>query len=238
MDLTLASAVSADSLLGHMAYIVLIVSMLMRVMTWLRILVIVSAILAISYGAFILRDPVTVFWETLLVAVNVYQLFRLHWRNLRARFSPEERSLFSRHFFGLSAGETRWFLDKGDWRDIPADTVLTEQGKPVSHLTYVASGLAEVRVHDVPVSVVEPGNFVGEMTAPEALPATATVRAKIALRVWQIEAATLRDMIKSDSDFARELEAAFAREFRAKLIASNEHAATVRGGATKFSPMS
>jgi len=225
MDLTLASAVSADSLLGHMAYIVLIVSMLMRVMTWLRILVIVSAILAISYGAFILRDPVTVFWETLLVAVNVYQLFRLHWRNLRARFSPEERSLFSRHFFGLSAGETRWLCG----------LIL---GKPVSHLTYVASGLAEVRVHDVPVSVVEPGNFVGEMTAPEALPATATVRAKIALRVWQIEAATLRDMIKSDSDFARELEAAFAREFRAKLIASNEHAATVRGGATKFSPMS
>ena len=59
MELTLASAFSQEGLLGHAAYVLLVLSMLMRTLLWLRLLVIASAILGISYAAFILGDPVS-----------------------------------------------------------------------------------------------------------------------------------------------------------------------------------
>ena len=45
MELTLASAFSQEGLLGHAAYVLLVLSMLMRTLLWLRLLVIASAIL-------------------------------------------------------------------------------------------------------------------------------------------------------------------------------------------------
>jgi hypothetical protein len=50
MELTLASAFSQEGLLGHAAYVLLVISMLMRTLLWLRILVIASAVLGISYS--------------------------------------------------------------------------------------------------------------------------------------------------------------------------------------------
>jgi hypothetical protein len=120
MDLTLASALSQEGLLGHAAYVLLVLSMLMRTLFWLRLLVIASAILGISYSVLILNDPVSAFWETCLVLVNIAQLVLSNWRNLRARFTPEELAFIMRHLPGLSRGEARALLDAGAWYDAMA----------------------------------------------------------------------------------------------------------------------
>ena len=51
MELTLESAFSVGGLVGHTSYLLLVVSMLMRRMFWLRVFVIASAIVAITYDA-------------------------------------------------------------------------------------------------------------------------------------------------------------------------------------------
>ncbi len=105
MELTFASAFSQEGLLGHAAYVLLVLSMLMRTLLWLRLLVIVSATLGISYSAFILGDPVSTFWESCLVLVNIGQLLITHWRSLRAQFSEAEQLFVDQHLPGLSRGE-------------------------------------------------------------------------------------------------------------------------------------
>ncbi|MEO1158958.1 MAG: cyclic nucleotide-binding domain-containing protein, partial [Pseudomonadota bacterium] len=74
MELTLESAFSTGGMVGHFAYLLLVVSMLMRRMFLLRIFVILSATIAIAYALFWLKDPIGVFWESLLVVVNAVQL--------------------------------------------------------------------------------------------------------------------------------------------------------------------
>jgi len=52
VELTLESAFSTGGLVGHFAYMLLVLSMVMRRMIWLRILVILSALVAIAYALF------------------------------------------------------------------------------------------------------------------------------------------------------------------------------------------
>ena len=221
MELTLASAFSQEGLLGHAAYVLLVGSMLMRTLLWLRVLVIASALLGISYSAFILGDPVSTFWESCLVVVNIAQLLLTHWRSLRARFSEVESTFIARHLPGLTRGEARTLLDAGAWRQLADGTRLTEEGAPVACLSYIAEGTAGVQVGGRRVSVCGSGDFVGEMTALTGAPATASVVADGPLTVWQIDAARLREIVARRDQIEREIDAAFVRNYRAKNVQRN-----------------
>ncbi|NKX46262.1 cyclic nucleotide-binding domain-containing protein [Roseicyclus persicicus] len=230
MELTIASALSAEGLLGHAAYVLLVLSMLMRTLLWLRLLVIASALLGISYAVFILGDPVSTFWETCLVVVNIGQLLITHWRSLRARFSDDEAHFIARHLPGLTRGEARALIDRGRWVALEDGACLAVEGEPVERLSYVAEGAAEVRVGGRAVSACGAGDFVGEMTVLTGLPATATVVATAQTVVWQVEAPVLRDLTRRRDDLSRELEAAFARNYRDKIVAMNRRAVAGLGG--------
>ncbi len=221
MELTLASAFSQEGLLGHAAYVLLVLSMLMRTLLWLRIFVIASALLGIAYSAFILGDPVSTFWETCLVVVNIAQLLLTHWRSLRARFTEAESHFIARHLPGLGRGDARALIDLGGWVVLQEGACLAVEGQPVEQLSYIAEGTADVRVGHVRVSHCGAGDFVGEMTAMTGLPATATVVATGPLTVWQIDAARLREISRRRDDLSRELEAAFARNYRDKIVSMN-----------------
>lgn len=233
MELTLASALSQEGLLGHAAYVLLVISMLMRTLLWLRLLVIASATLGICYSALILGDPVSTFWESCLVLVNVAQLLITHWRSLRARFTDAEHSFVARHLPGLSRGEARALIDRGTWAEVASGTCLAREGQPVHHLSYIAQGTASVCVGGHRVALCRAGEFVGEMTALTATPATATVTAEGPLTIWRIEAAALRDMTRRHDTLSREIEAAFARSYRDKIVAMNT--LVVAGGAVTAS---
>ena len=228
MELTLASALSQEGLIGHASYVLLVISMLMRTLLWLRIFVIASAVLGISYSVFILSDPVSTFWETCLIVVNVAQLLLANWRNLRARFSDDERTLVGRHLPGLSRGEARALLDAGTWHRLEDGAPMTTEGVAVDHLSYLAQGAASVEVGGVCVSHCREGDFIGEMTALTGLPATATVRAEGECLVWRIEAGRLRAVLRTRSALEREVDAAFARNYREKILQMNDLVASGR----------
>lgn len=191
MELTFSSALSLGGLIGHLAYILLILSMMMRRMFWLRILVIASALVGIAYSVFWLKDPVSSFWETLLVTVNVVQLL-ITWRqNSLAQFSDEERSFAKRRLRGLPTGEQRRVIDSGRWQDIDPGTVLTVEGEKASDLFYLSHGEAEVRLEGTELALCGPGTYFGEMSFVGGGTASATVRTTSPSRVWRISRETL-----------------------------------------------
>src|SRR5215203_2680852 len=74
-------------LFGHFTYFLLIVSVLMRRMVWLRVLAVASGITKIIYRAFLVLDPVSVLWETIFVLVNIIQLVIIWYYEYQHRFS-------------------------------------------------------------------------------------------------------------------------------------------------------
>ena len=235
MDLTLESAFSTGGMVGHLSYVLLVTSMLMRRMVLLRILVIASAFVAITYDWVWLRDPVGVFWETLLVLVNLVQL-AITWRqNRSAQFSDEEKLFMDGHLPNLSMGERRKLLNQGLWITGDRGAEMTREGEPVTHLFYLASGQALVISGGQAVAVCEPGSFVGEMTAMHGEPANGTVRLLGPARYWAIEAQQLRNFVARHPEIGTALESSFARNMRDKLVRSNRFILD-SGGVRKPSP--
>jgi hypothetical protein len=221
VELTLESAFSVGGLVGHLAYLLLVMSMCMRSMFWLRVLVIASALVAISYAAIWLNDPVSTMWESLLVAVNVVQIAREWMNEQRAKFRPEEEAFVARRLSGLSRAEARRLLDMGLWVDAEAGTVLTTEGAPVQHVAYITSGAVDITVEDKSVGVCGPGNFVGEMSVLANTPASATAVVREPARYWLIPAEQLRMLKDKEPALADAFQSGIARDLRNKIISGN-----------------
>lgn len=221
MDLTLESAFSTGGLVGHLAYLLLVLSMMMRTLFWLRVLVIASALTAISYAAIWLNDPVSTFWESALVIVNVVQI-TLEWRaNRRARFSPEEQAFIDARLQGLGRHEARRLLDMGGWVNAAPGTRLTEEGQPVTHLVYLVSGTVAVEVSGRRVATCSPGAFVGEMSLVDGGPASATTKVETPARYWSIPSPAVIRLRDQNPRLVAALEVAIAHDLKSKVIASN-----------------
>lgn len=231
MELTLESAFSSQGALGHSAYLLLVLSMLMRRMVWLRVLVIASAMVAIAYAALILTDPVSTFWESLLILVNIGQLTLSWWLDRRTQFDPREERLRRLHFPKLAPSRMRRLLRAGRWELLPAGTRLTRAGVPVPALWYLQEGSARVMVNGATVGRCLPGGFVGDMTVASGEPAFADVVLDGPARVWCIDAARLRDLGARDPETGHALEAAFFRMIRQRLADSNDRVGLPAGAA-------
>lgn len=212
---------SPSGFLGHLAYLLLVISMVMRRLLWLRIFVVLSAVAGICYAIFILTDPVSVFWETTLITVNMLQLGISAWQNSRARFSPDERRFMDEHFAGLPTGQQRILLDLGQWSNLAAGTVLCTEGAAVPALYYLSSGQAAVVAHGKLVGVCASGTFVGEISVSTSAPASATVTLTEPGLLWQIETARLRSLMEHRPQIANALKASFFVALCDKLLRTN-----------------
>ena len=88
MDLTADNLFSVGKLVGHLSYVLLVLSMMMRSMTWLRVIAVSAGLTSGAYGYFWLNDPVTVFWEAVFVLINLVQLLILAFENRKRLLQP------------------------------------------------------------------------------------------------------------------------------------------------------
>ncbi len=210
-----------DGWAGHLSYLLLVLSMLMRRMFWLRLFVIASALAGIAFDHFWLNNPVGVFWQTLLILVNLAELFIL-WRNdRRASFSAEEKRFRDTLLPGLSPGRTRRFLDHGRWETLAPGTVLTREGQPPDFLTYLDDGDIRIEAHGRLLRVVAGGHFIGEMSLMGDGRAVATATVQTHARVWRIERVKLARLRDTAPATMSVLELGIARDMRAKLVFQN-----------------
>ena len=228
MELTLESALSPEAMVGHLSYILLIVSMLSRRMVVLRIVVVASALAGMIYDIFILNDPVGGFWEILLAAVNVVQLARI-WREDRvAEFSAEDRLLADERLPALSPGRKRRLLDCGDWVDLPVGRVLTVAGTRPEAVYFLASGRAEVRRDGAAIATCGPGDFVGELALIEdGATASADVVVARPARAWRLPYDRIGELERAQPEAFGALNTAIARGMRAKIVGAGAAPLTI-----------
>ena len=205
-------------LVGNIEYILLVISMMMTSMVWLRGLAIASGIAGFIYSAWWLHDPVGIFWEITFTLVKVVQLALIKYRNFAARFSVDDRDFYDRVFPQLEPHQMRRLLKTGHWLTAPAGTILTQQGLLVPHLCYLHSGNLEVRVNDGPVGTCDPKSLIGEISIASGQPATATVVARDEIHYLALERAALHKLMKADAEIAHAVERSLRRNLETVLI--------------------
>ena len=223
-------AFSLGGLVGHASYLLLVVSMLMRSMLWLRLLVISSAVAGICYDWIWLSNPVGVFWEGLLLAANVGQIALLWRRNRSARFTAEERFMLERGLGPLQPAQARSLLARGRWADAAPGEVLAREGSVAPALVFVAEGSVGIEAGGRAVATCGAGNFVGELSLIDGSPATATATVATPARLWRITAEDLARLRAREDALANALDAGILRDLRAKIVLGNSGARSLSDG--------
>lgn len=155
------------------------------------------------------------------IVISVVGIARRGWIEARLRFSPEERELVDRHLPHMRRADALRVLRLGRWQDLPAGTRLVQEESPVSTLYVLAAGAAEVCVAGQPVARLGPGDLAGEMGFLDAGRASATVTTLGPVRVFALDAARALPVIRRDPDLRAQLDFAFGRDIRRKLVEMN-----------------
>jgi hypothetical protein len=206
---------------AHWPYALLVLSMLMREMVWLRTIAIVAGVSRIFIRSTILYDPVTVAWEAALVLINIGQLLLIWWDKGHSHADEHEALLAATILPGQSGRGVRKLMSLARWRTVEAGTVLLKEGQPVTELLFVTDGAAQIERAGVLIAVCSRGDFVGEMGFVSGNAATATVVADRPMRVASFDAAILKARLADDKDLRHALEASFNRNLIGKLSRAN-----------------
>lgn len=221
MTITLESFTAFGPMVGHASYVLLVASMMMTRMIWLRVLAIASGIVAAIHSGFWLHDPVTTVWEVIFSLTNLGQLALITYRNSRARFTPEERAFYEIAVPGLDPSQAHRLLKGGRWVDAAAGTVLTRQGERVPDLAFVVSGEIEVKIGDRTVGNCGTGDFIGEVSISTGLPAMATATAVTPIRYLAFRREYLTRLLDRSDEIGRAVELSFRHGLAAKLTRTN-----------------
>jgi CRP-like cAMP-binding protein len=226
MHFSLAEALAPQALLLHAGYLLLITSMLMTRITWLRILAIGSGLLEGAYY-FAIGDANSLFWEGMFVLTNVGQLAILAYNNSMARFTPDELAFYEIVVPTLEPSQAHRLIKTGRWVEASAGTVLSQEGEVVPDLVFLVAGEVEIKVGEQTVGRCGAGSFVGEISASTGGPATATSVAKTAIRYLAFERVALMKMLRASTEIGHAVELAFRHGLRDKLIRTNQAMAAI-----------
>lgn len=205
---------------GHISYMLLIGSMLMRNMLYLRLMAIAAGTFSGAYY-FSLQDSVSLFWEVMFTLVNATQLVILFVENRRGRFTAEEQDFIAAVLPTVERAQTRRLLKLGAWTEVSDSMVLIHEETTPASLFYVVNGTARVDRAGRTLGMVGPGDFLGEMSYLTGQQASATVTTITPMRYLAFDRTALRTFLERNTDVRHALESGFNRNLVDKLVKTN-----------------
>lgn len=209
---------------GHMSYVLLVLSMMMRTMVWLRIIAIGAGSASFAYGWFWLSDPVTVVWEAIFVATNLIQLAIMAYEQRNRSLSEDEQVLVNTMMPGANMAQIRKLLAFGMPHTAEPETVLFKQGDVPTDLLVLTRGTVQVEQGGKVIGACGEGDFLGEISFQNGGPATADVIVTNAVHYTAFDQHALRRFLDRHSDSANALEASLSRNLMAKLVRTSHTA--------------
>lgn len=215
--------------MGHIQYLLLVAAMLPARLVRVRIGVAASSIAGILASGLFSFQPQALFWNVVVLLVNLVLLLQFMRSNAAVRFTPDEEPMLGALLNGLPRVRARHFLDQGFWLTGQPGEALIREGEPVTHLFYIADGEAQVTSGAKQVGRCGPGDLVGEVTVLSGDSASATVTLVRASRIWCAPAKTLRLYLDAHHDVRHAVELSFASALRHKLQEMNRAVAQSGG---------
>lgn len=210
---------------GHISYVLLVLSMVMRTMLWLRVIAIAAGTASFAYGWFWLNDPVTVVWEAIFVLTNLIQLSIMAYEQRNRPLSEDERVLVNAVLPGADTAQIRRLLALGEAGTAGPETILFSQGDIPDKLIVLTRGTVQVEQGGTVIGACGEGDFLGEISFQSGSPASADVIVTNTVHYIAFNQKDLRRFLERHSDIAGALDASLNRNLMAKLVRTT-HAAS------------
>lgn len=159
--------------------------------------------------------------QTAWIAISLVGITRLYLIHKYLTLSDDEQAAVQRLVPGLAKDRARKLLGRGTWTTAPPGDVLTTEGEPVHHLTFIADGVCRIEVQGETVASIGTGGLVGEMTYHDGQSATATVVVEATARLLHFDRSALGEFLRRNEDIRSKLEHGIAGDLRSKLAATS-----------------
>ncbi len=222
MDEFLEQFSDPSKFLGHVNYILVILSVSMSSMRWLRIFAIASGLTGVIYYGFLISDLISATWEFIFTGVNAVQLTLILLASRMRRLNEDERLFIEAVMPTLEGNLRARMLKIARWETREPGEVLIEEGQAAPQLVFIARGAASVEKGEKLIGVCGPGDFLGEMSFLSGNPASATVRVSNEIRCCVYDPAELRALLQRNPPIRQALELSFNRNLVGKLDRMNE----------------
>jgi CRP-like cAMP-binding protein len=222
MDMFIDQLTNPISLVGHINYILVILSVSMSSMRWLRIFGIASGVVGVLYYGFLVSDEISATWEFIFALVNSVQLAIVLLAGRRRRMDEDEKLLVETVMPMLDGNLRARMLKLASWQTRAVGEVLVEEDQATPQLVFIARGAASVEKAGTIVGVCGPGDFLGEMSFLTGKPASATVRVANEVRCCVYDPVALKALAKKNPAIRQALEFSFNRNLVGKLERMNE----------------
>lgn len=205
--------------LGHLTFVLIAVSYLVRDMLLLRVLSIVASVAGIVYYRYVPAEPLwlVINWNLAFMAVNLLQIVRIVYDRRAIAFSAEQQELFETVFNAFAPIEFLKLMRLAQWCQAESGDVLVQQGAELDYVMLLYNGSAAVQVDAQAVNQLHDGDFIGEMSFLAASPATATVTAQTATRYLRWRKQDLRQLLQRNPNIRFALQAAMGKDLTNKL---------------------
>lgn len=222
------AAQNPNNAIYNVTYALLVLSVLMRNLSWLRVIAIGSSLAKIAYHFFTQTNPIESFWESVLVLVNVTQLVIIWWDNRKRGWTARQKQFLSNFDPPLPHSAAATLLRSGFWHEAPAGVKIIEEAQPVSALLYVSSGEVNIEVGGSTVGQCSTGDFLGEMTWQSGKPATATAITAGPVLYLRFGRDSLERAMKQRPVLQYALQTSFNKNLIDKIVRSNENRALLQ----------
>jgi CRP-like cAMP-binding protein len=170
-------------------------------------------------------------WDTIFIVINAYQLYRL-WKDRLSLHLPEaDRELLRKVLPGLCDAQIARLLLAGEFSQIAPGTTLAEENKDLQKLFFICEGRVRVLIAGRIISLLERGNFVGEVAFLTEKQATATVIAESLVRALVFDREKLSQFFRSEAEVAGLIYQLLGRELAFKIKVSNNLVSAVKSAA-------
>jgi len=206
----------------HLSYLIIAFSYFLTNIFWLRVAAVIGLALEILYfrlsglGAHT-GQP----WDTVLILINLYELFWLIKERLEARLPEGDANMLRNAFGGLDDAQIAKLLKAADWKTFKPGDVLTWQDAPVDALYYICTGRANVEVDGKSVAFLESGSFVGEIAYLTGNVATARVTIVEEARALVFSKMGMAKVMASDRQISGIMYQLLGRDLAAKMRRAN-----------------
>jgi hypothetical protein len=207
------------SLIGHLSFVAIAASFLVRDILWLRIVSIFGSLLAVLFNYWVEGGPIwlVIWWSLAFILINAYNIYALLRERRGVSFSPEEQEIYATVFQGFSPVEFMKLLRIGRWMEVDAGEVLIEQGQPVAEVLFIYNGQAEVLSDGQKVNALKDGAFIGEMELAKGTAAVATVKTVTQVRLLSWPADEIRSLLVRNPTMNSTIQTIFSADLMQKL---------------------
>lgn len=204
-----------DQLCLNLAYILMAAGLLVRDMSWLRILLTGGQISFVTYAVLTDNFSMTV-WNSLFIAVNSGQLIRLFWEQKPVILPPDLIDLYLTVFSVMTKREFLLFWETGKMQNVD-NQFLIREGTPQTELSLIVSGTVVVGKQAREVTRLTRGKFIAEMSFLTEEPASADVWAEGPVSYISWDQAKLARLKQVNPDLLIKLQAILGKDLSYKL---------------------